>query len=270
MKANAFLQRQDPGVKTGSARRFASYPGLACAAVVLVLGACSATPVKEISQNQSGYLAQNFVPKVLPESVLKTVEVSPTGSRFSRATISLQGRGEEGGKASRTTVVAKFNALANGLVQEMWEHSANEVPYGLTYALTYVGVFALKMQTVYFARSVSEPVTEVSKVSRFDSALGKPRENSEYVIEYEDGGPNQLAKQSRRLSCKSAKFYSATEVHPNLAGRAIDLSCEMSRDTVLRLKRRYVFLENYGFAILMSHQMSNQRTDYTVVAAEVI
>jgi len=241
------------------------------ATLLIALAGCAQPAVKDIAANKTGYLDENFSPQKLPADVGKQVAAAEVKSPSRTLRITLNATLEDSGKKETPVVLATVKVLGNGLVQEMQEYSNNGIPYAITYALSYMGLFPLKEQRVFYSRPTANLPTEVKQLNQLARNLVRPNENAEYVFEWLNGTSMQIANFSNiKLVCNSGKFYPAAQLHSNLSGNAIDLNCTRQINGVVRVKHKYVMLLEYGFVLKLDQQSSTNTEAFKVVGVDVL
>ncbi|MBV0881824.1 hypothetical protein KTQ42_21325 [Noviherbaspirillum sp. L7-7A] len=156
-----------------------------------------------------------------------------------------------------------------GLVQKMEEESNNGIPYLLTYSLTYLGFLDLRWQHVPLRSHTTRMMSGVDDISRFDPL---PLSGSrEAVIEYRSGTEAQTVNFIPvRSMCKATKTMQASALHAKLVGMAIELECTNIMNNVLQSRRKWVFLREYGTAILMETASSAFKKTFRIIDVKAL
>jgi hypothetical protein len=240
---------------------------------IAALTACAPVAVKDIAADKQGYLEQNFAPQQLPEGLKKQLAGGGQASpRFGTMRLKLKATFEDAGKTPQTpSIVLTLKNAGGGLIQGMMEYSHNDIPYGIQYSLTYMGLIPLREQTVRFNQQVGGLTFEAKEVTQLGKDAIQPRENTEYVFEWTNGSSVQIANLSNiKLLCRSGTFYPANTVHPKLSANAIDLSCTREVNGIVRAKQKYVVLPAYGVALKSEHQSSANKETFKIEAVEFL
>jgi len=244
-------------------------------ALILVSAACvpQQTRMREIVADKHGYLEKEFSTQKISGDVsgkLPPATATPSPAKEIRIKFSsVYARSDK--ETMMPTINATYVGLGNGYSQQLLEFSNNDVPYLLDYSLLYSGAFPLKSQKVRMRYTHAEAAVMTKKIGKLSPFSKKPDENSEYTIEYTSEPDRQGAvSQKSSITCRSQKSYPANKLHAKFSGNALDMICEHLNDGVLRMKRKYAFLHEYGVAILLEDQGSSFKLTNTIVDASVV
>jgi hypothetical protein len=146
----------------------------------------------------------------------------------------------------------------------MEELSNNDIPYSLSYSLTYKGIIDLKWQNVPLRGRVTGPIYAVKDAARFDaipSAIDK-----EFVVDYTSGFHTQIANfLSSQKACKTLRTLAASELHKKLTGQATEIECQLRANNAVQTRGKWVLLQDYGMAVSTEITSSSVKTVFRVV-----
>lgn len=231
-----------------------------------VLSGCtSVAPVKDVTSDPAAYMSKNFAAVMLSPSVAKSVpaDAIPAGQGKLSLVTEANYESADGKKESWKNTIT-LTDLGQGLFQRMSEHSNNDIPYRISFSLTYRGFMDLRWQGVPLRGSMTEPLYEVKEVTRFDAV--PTSENQEFAVEYSSGSSIQIANFDKtRKSCKATHRLDAKAIHAKLVGAGLEFECQSLKDNVVQGRSKWVFLQNYGVAILTESTGSSYKTVIRVV-----
>ena len=246
---------------------------LACTAVLLTTGCV--TPMvetKRVVADSNSYLAESFTPAQLSPAVqtavTKGVSLSP---RFKTMRINFAVDMEDDGRKLEAAETRNLNNLGNGYVQVRSEFSRNAIAYRVNLELGFLGLQALKRQTVYLTRTHGEFAFEAKEIKRFDREIANPVKGRTYLFEIASGTGVQLANLIQEVkSCTVGEAYQASTLHPNFSGQAVSLECTLKGPSdVVYLRERYAYLLDYEVALLQESSGSRSKSVYKVVDAAI-
>jgi hypothetical protein len=239
--------------------------------LLLLAGCATSVAVKDLEQNKIGHLRTNFGAAEVPAGISAVIarEV-PSSEKFAQVVFKIRmdydGKSSASGFDYATTVVN----LGKGLRQELWESSNNGIAHISEMRLSHLGLIPIKTQYAYHGATRSTESNTTKSVSMNRPGIAQPAEGQTYEFEYKLGGPIQIANLfTSNHKCTAGKPYPASTIHANLAGKAIDLECEVAADGKTRAKNAHTFLLEYGFAIRKSWANSEGKASYRVVEAQV-
>lgn len=230
-----------------------------CAAVASLLSGCiQPVQVKNVQEDKSGYLNSHFSPSDLPEHVRQTIsEADSSPLHFKRIvyhstwTLNVDDK-------NKTTTMDESSTVTNaggGLVELLSESSRNGVPVSQLYMLSYRNLVPLKAQTMNLSANIAPMLMEVKDFKHFDP-ITSLRSGLEYDFQY--GTSVQIMNfHDGRTTCVRGDAQPASDVYASLSGEAWGVVCtEYNANGVMRGKRSYVYLENYGIAINVHSEFS--------------
>jgi hypothetical protein len=244
---------------------------VACA-LASVLSACAtSTTVSAINADRRGHLMSEFTPETINSGVVGEIRKNGAGPQnFREMEIRVRADHEQGSQVTHPLISTTYINAGHGMVQQLSVLSTNEIPFRLLYALTYRGILPLKTQGVTLKASQTLVPAVTKKITRLPEGLAAARENTEYKFEYAVGREIQLADfWNFGITCQSTRRYAASSLHRNLSGDALDLVCEYSKDGVLDRKVNYVFLQQYGFAVLLGDKSAAYKLNGAIADVEI-
>ena len=231
-----------------------------CAAVASLLSGCIPQPVqvKNVQEDKSGYITSHFSPSDLTEHVRKTISEADSNPLHFKRIVYHSTWDLNVDDKNKTTTMDEVSTVTNaggGLVELLSEHSRNGVPMTQMYALSYRNLIPLKTQTMNLSATVAPMMMEVKNFKHFDP-ISSLKSGLEYDFQY--GTSVQIMNyHDGRTSCVRGDAKPASDVYVSLSGEAWDVICsEYNANGVLRGKRSYVYLENYGIAITTHSELS--------------
>lgn len=234
-------------------------------ALAMLPGCASINNVEDVTVDKVAYQAKHFSSQRLAPSLARKLPVPPPGPAAAKLVIvgEMTSEGSDGKKETWTSEITYTNA-GQGLVQKMEEESNNGIPYLLTYSLSYLGLLDLRWQHVPLRSRTTRMMFEVNDISRFDPL---PLSGSgEAVIEYRSGSEAQIANFIPvRRTCTATRTMQASALHAKLAGMATELECTNILNNVPQSRGKWVFLRDYGTAVLMETTNSAYKKTYRIV-----
>lgn len=233
------------------------------AALVIGLGGCvtPSTKVSDVNANKMGHLMEVFSPLTLSPEIRSQIPKGKPKSGLQRITIKTSLIYEDSNNAKEKLAVSTTYVNAgDGLIQKLSEYSGNDIPYTLLYSLEYSGIVSLKSRDIRLNQSIAGPVYEVKNIKKFSWDASSPRENGEYVFDYQTGTVSQGGNFSPQLiKCLTGKYYPANTMHPKFPGNAIDFSCERHAKGVMLGKMKYAFLQQYGITVMIEESRTHSK-----------
>jgi len=219
------------------------------ACISLLSGCAGVTSVKEVTNDPSAYISKKFSVASLPPEISKKIPVDTIRSGQERITFVTEATQEDlkQKKDSWTTTIT-LNDLGNGIFQRTRENSNNNIPYAITYSMTYRGIGDLRWQTIPLNRSMTAPLYVVKEITRFDPVPTSV--NQTFSYEYQTGTETQVANFAAiKVRCKTTREFAAKAIHSKLTGTALEFECEIFANNILQNRTKWVLLKNYGVAI---------------------
>lgn len=228
-------------------------PLLIAALLAAALSGCAPMEVKDITADRTGYLEKTFTPALLSADVGKTVAAVKIAPRFRKATIEYKFDFETnlGEKKITESATIQYEDLGNGVIRELAEYFNNGIPVSTSYELRYGGLVPLRSQRVLNVNRFANMIMEVKQFKSFDKNFANLQADAKYDADWAGGTSLQIVNFfDRKQTCTTGKIYAANTVHPAFAGNAVDVDCEMSFNGNLDTKQQFVFLQQYGFAVV--------------------
>jgi hypothetical protein len=243
---------------------------ITASALLSVLSAC-ATSVSEINADRRGYLFSAFAPENISSAVVTEIKKDDVKSKsFREMEIRVQTDYDDSAQITHPLISTTYIDAGHGMVQQLSVVSRNTIPYRLWYSLTYRGIMPLKVQNVPLKTGRTSLPFITKKIVRLPMGLATARDNTEYKFEYTVGRETQIADfWSLGITCNFTRRYAANSLHRNLSGDALDLLCEYTKDGVLDRKTKYVFLQQYGFAVLLDDIGVTHKVNGTITDVEI-
>lgn len=243
--------------------------GVVC---LLAVAACAPmTKVKDVTADKTGYTAKHFSAQSINAEVVKnsTGNVLPTESFRELKVVVTMEAVQVDGKKTTADSVNTYYPLGNGLVRQEIEYSTNGIPVSLFYAVKY-GVLSLRWQLINLQQEVTAPISEIKKVSRFESISA--RVGKESNLEFTSGLAQVPSTQmTSRWVCKATKASPANTISAKLKGQAIEVSCEITNGDVGAISGRttFVFLESYGVPIVVESVTASGKSTYKITEIKI-
>ncbi|WP_250514684.1 hypothetical protein [Caballeronia sp. INDeC2] len=241
-------------------------------ALLMCLSGCSPfVQVKDITQDKSRFLAENYSLESLPSAVRDKLPAA--GSHplpFNKLTV----LGIAEGKFDTTTKHRDFkeviiNAQNTGVVQTIDEMSANGVPESVTFAMSYLSIYALKQGTATYSAAIAPLPMVVKDADNNEFAFDAPSENKSYVTPIKLGTSFQIVNfETAVWTCHAGRYYAAFDFNAAFAGRAIDLDCDLTKNGIVSYKARRTFLTEYGIALTRTVSTATGKIDWTYTSIE--
>jgi hypothetical protein len=237
----------------------------------LLAGCATSVTIKDLEKDKLGLLKANFGVNEVPTGIASAIarEV-PAAENFSQLVLKL--RQDYDGKASTSgfDYTATIINVGKGLRQELWESSNNGIAHVTEMRLSHLGMIPIKSQYGYHGANRTTESNTVKSVTILKAGIAQPVEGGTYEYEYKLGGPIQIANlYTSAHKCFAGKVYEASTIHTGLAGKVIDLECEMSNEGKVRGKSTYSFLQTYGVALRKSFANSEGKSVYRVIGVTV-
>lgn len=236
------------------------------------LAGCATVDTKTIVSNSDAYLAENFTPAQLAQSVRALVETGEQlPKQFNRIEYRTIADLDEEGKISQATSTSTLINLGNGYIQNKTEYSRNGVPYRINLALTFGGIYRLKSQTTFVDRPNPLNPLATKEMSKFDRALGKPQAGQTYAIVAKTGSAPQLANFSdEKHVCIASQLVQAASIHPSLSGTAVPLECTITgTNGVVVAKSKLMWIADLGVAFQTEHSSARAISRYKLESVSI-
>ncbi len=233
---------------------------------VTLTGCVNLTKVADVTSDKMGYSDRNFSAQSVNSEVTKVIsgKINPP-ENFRELEISFSSETElTNGQKSSSNGLMISRPAGNGLVQQLIEYSANDIPINLFYVLRY-GVVNLRSQVVPLQGAVVLPMLEVKKIARFDSI--PTREGEEFIFDLAMGGAQmQTALSSIVLTCKISKIGSAKATSSQMTGRAMNIGCTSKNGDSGAISGRteWLFFEDYGVPVMLESVNVSSKSVYKI------
>ncbi|MBU6489100.1 MAG: hypothetical protein KGQ57_14965 [Burkholderiales bacterium] len=252
-------------------KKTSALTGISLAATGLLAGCVQFVPVKDIAGDKPGYLATHFSIESLPTAVREKLP-APGAHVLPFKVLTLSGTfsGHVGATAIKDTFKATLvNAKDTGLIQQVLETSANDVPSSATFSLSYLNMYSLKQETASYSQTMAFIPFVVHDSDNSQFAFDAPKEDTTYTTTFKVGTTVQIANfRTTTSNCHTGHYYPASRISAALTGKAIDFECEESKDGIIQSKTRRTFLTEYGVGLNRSLATSSAQFEWTYSAFE--
>lgn len=163
-----------------------------------------------------------------------------------------------------------FQNLGGGLIREISNSSNNDIPVGSSFALSYLGIYPFRAQSISYGSGKPPGIVETREVLKFplDAWQPQPGQTYEYAGSIaEEGMIAGFIPFS--ISCQTGLSRRAEIYSKRLSGLTTELSCERRINNVIAGKMIYMLWQNYGVAVLMSNHSSTRQETYKVLDVQI-
>ncbi|WP_144147025.1 hypothetical protein [Paraburkholderia sp. BCC1884] len=247
-------------------KKTSALTGVSLASIGLLSGCVQFVSVKDMARDKPGYLATHFTIESLPAGVRDKLPAAGAHTLpFKMLTMSGTLTGHVGAVAIKSDFKATLiNAQDTGLVQQVFETSANDVPSGATFSLSYLNMYSLKQETASYSQTTALIPFIVHDSDNNQFAFDAPKEDTTYTTTFKIGTTVQLVNfRTTVSSCHTGRYYPASQMSAGLTGRAIDLDCQDTRDGIIQNKTRRTYLTEYGVGLSRSLATSTAKMDWS-------
>ena len=222
-------------------------------------------PVKTILQDVDAYRSGEFTPSALPDQVLKTITNADSQAvGFHRLSLDTYTTSVENGGASikHFTNHDLYDNEGNGLVSAKSTLSSNGIQLLMIFNLSYRNIYSVRSQNVSLNAANAYGIIETHLLSHFDAAAM----GHELLYSYDSGYVWQTGNYGHAESkCVFGQSFDASEVNPAIQGSARDLDCQVSNQNGVVISNEHrVYLDRYGFAILLGRKNATQEITFKV------
>lgn len=239
--------------------------GLAAIAVTAVLSGCAGTTMQDVLRDREGYLESNFTPDQASPAVraslagLSHVDLPFKTLQFDMdvAIHKTDTRSAETADLTESVQVLVRNA-GSGYVQTVVDTSNNGIPVYLVMSLDYLNLIGLRSEDVSYGLSKPGPFAAFDSLDTWQGDFGHPPEDAVLSVNEHAHGVGT------HFACATRRYHPARDIHPALAGRALDMTCTSDRDGVVFEKDDEVFLDAYGIYMVVGRQLSYATYRFTV------
>lgn len=240
--------------------------GTSITSAALLSGCVQFVPVKDMANDKPGYLAAHFGVESLPTSIREKMPAAGTHKLpFKVLTV----RGKVTGHVGTAGIESDFktvliNAQDTGMVQQVYESSANGVPAAATFSLSYLNIYNLKEETANYAQTTAFIPFVAHDADNGEFAFNAPQEDETYTTTFRFGTTVQIVNfRALTWSCHSSRYYPASQFNAALTGKAIDLDCEQTKDGIVQNKTRRTYLTEYGIGLTRSVATTAGKLDWS-------
>lgn len=236
-------------------------------AITAITTGCAAVNPKTIIADKQGYLEKNFgVENLSAEVRSKIEEGKPIPKNFQRMEISYSSISISGGKLSEDTTKTVLTDLGGGFIQNSSESLSNGIPYLLHISLTFGNLHSLKYQAIPLQLAISTHPSEIKELTNFEKDVANPKSGATYQFSAKYGlVPALMNYRNSSLNCVTGNSSPAAQLHPNLTGTAVTLSCtQTGKVGTVESTIEYAWLSDYGIATTISHKGVSLITNYKI------
>jgi hypothetical protein len=239
--------------------------GTSLTSAALLSGCVQFVPVKDMANDKPGYLAAHFAVDSLPTSVRE--KMPPAGTHvlpFKVLTVLGKVTGHVGTAGiERDFKTVLINAQDTGMVQQVYESSANGVPAAATFSLSYLNIYSLKEETANYAQTAAFIPFVAHDADNNQFAFNAPQEDETYTTTFKFGTTVQIVNfRALTWTCHTSRYYPASQFNAALSGKAIDLDCEQTKDGIVQNKTRRTYLTQYGIGLTRSVATTAGKLDW--------
>jgi len=237
----------------------------------LLSGCVNQVLVKDMTINKNDFANQNFSTANISKDILTQISKDGAPSHFKLMKLKFDLSIETIRKEKENPKLdLSITDLGNGLTQEIYELSNNDIPFFLGYTNQYRGLFRVRQQLTRINRSIAPFPIEIKQFTKFTPLPSAPKQDEEYEYVYSTGTQPQLVSfLELKVKCKFGTSYPAIQFHPKLEGAATDLNCEHLKNNVVDIKSKLVFLQKYGIAFATEEIASSSTTKYKITDVKV-
>lgn len=240
--------------------------GTSVTSAALLSGCTQFVPVKDMASDKPGYLAAHFGVDSLPTSIRDKMPAAGT-HKLPFKVLTVLGKvtghfGTAGIERDFKTVL--INAQDTGMVQQVYESSANGVPAAATFSLSYLNIYSLKEETANYAQTAAFIPFVAHDADNGEFAFNAPQEDETYTTTFKFGTTVQIVNfRALTWTCHSSRYYPASQFNTALTGKAIDLDCEQIKDGIVQNKTRRTYLTEYGIGLTRSVATTAGKLDWS-------
>jgi hypothetical protein len=242
-------------------------------ALVLTTAACAPrfTEFSEINADKTAYLQQTFASQGIPPEVsAKLPKAGVTQANFASIVVRARSVYVASDKTENRSIVHRFENAGNGLIREMSEFSANDIPYRLYFSVGYGGLLPLKTQIANYRSKYADMVLLTDQIDTLSGDLSTLKENDVFEAQWKMRSDFPNARPHKQsIRCKAGQTFPAANLSANLKGDAQYLLCDRYRDDILGYKNKFAWLKKYGVAITLEHSASNYTVTDTITEVTV-
>jgi hypothetical protein len=245
---------------------------VASAFIALMLNGCTTiTSVKEVMENPTNYLNENFTEAKLTEPVKAKLGITGQGSVKRSIRVEVNQVLIEGDKKTEFSNVYHFYVLSNGLVRNWIDNKANGISSSYSFRLNH-GPLAVVYQFANLGATNATFIDQYKSFSILDEGLANPKPASTYVAEYAVSPIHQVANfYTNKTVCKTGEFFEASTLHKKLAGKALTLDCERTGVNGQTFQKgQYTYLQDLGIMIDQSSSTTTTKRTYSITDVAVM
>jgi hypothetical protein len=225
--------------------------------------------VSAVFQDKAAYLHQAFTPDTLSGSVRATLAVDNAAPAFHRITVNARIKTFKTGSATPQTYESHtvYEDLGKGLIRAWSTTDSNGFNASTDFWLAYHNYVGLLAQRVAPTASSMPMMWGVEQLNRFQPALSAGTLSYSFQSGYL-GKPG--VSQPSQLDCQLGKTYEGSVVNAAIPGHVREMECQFSNaNGVVTEKRKYVYLQQYGFALVVHMKSATKEDNLDIVDFKV-
>lgn len=231
------------------------------------------TKVKNVLADKTGYLAANFSPDTLKQTLRDKIQATDgTSLGFHKMKIGLTWTFNKDDK-NKTSSGQKMTTYINAggtFVEMLSEYSKNGITFRQEYDLAYRGLLMLKTQYTNDSSTFAATPYETKEFEQFDS-VHDAHETQQLTYKFKYGTKVQIMNfMDGTVTCTVGKSYPASKESALFSGDAQLVNCTTyNNNGVEQGKSGYVYLDKYGVAILTSTKSVAGISDAKIDSVEI-
>ena len=253
----------------------AFWRNVAVASLCASVAGCAPESVKNVEADKFGYLASEFSPGKLSQSIVADLaKLDQTPVPFQKMVLTVEPKVEyqmnANAKPDFRNTFTLINA-GNGLVQSLDERFQNGLPTTQSYNLGYRNLLSLRSQQVVLSSTISNFVVETKSLSRVDITTPATASGNEFEVDGESGRPPQIANYaSWKFICAWGAVHPAADLLPKFTGNARSIECRnLNRNGIQVSRNSGEYLLDYGIVLFSHVETANFKTDFKFVDAQI-
>lgn len=236
----------------------------------VALGGCasSVVAVKDVTADPEAYQASKFTAAALPENIRKALPIvaaNEFGKMEIKKEIVMTGSDDKIEKVESTTV---YSSLGNGLVGVRTELSRNGIPFALSYANSYHGLFSLRFQSIPLRGQVTAPIIEVKSITSISPKPIAP--SGDFAVKYEASTTMAMMNFTAwDIKCTTGAEFPASQFNAKFVGKAFEVNCVDTFQNTVNSRSKYVYLQHYGLAIQTEIVRPQSKSSYKILDVKI-
>lgn len=238
---------------------------LVCLALTGCAGPTSVVPVKNVMADPDAYQESKFSSAVLPERVRSALPLM-THSGWTKLDIKREVTitdNKVDPKVEKVETNTTYATLTNGLMSLRHEVSSNGIPFRINYSMSQDGLLTLRHQTIPLRGQASSPIYEIKSITSISPFIAP---DSQWAVKYESSTATAIQNFIMlEMKCDTGPRFPAGQLLSRLPGTAFELKCAESYQNSVRSRMKFVYLEQYGIAVMTENANLESTTVYKIV-----